>query len=540
MIRKNSVLGLLLAVMSLFPSEMRAQQRTVIEPLKGEKWWGGYVALGSHMPFTERDTTRAYDLAAENLANQASPFFVSSAGRYVWSDKPFAFRFEGGNLVIDSEYEEVLPQVAGKTLREAYLIACQRHFPPSGVLPDKLFFSMPQYNTWIELMYDQNQADVLRYASDIKSNGFPAGVIMIDDNWQKYYGNFEFKPDKFPDPKAMVEQLHADGFKVMLWVCPFVSPDSPEYRSLRDRGYLLKEGEGEPALIRWWNGYSACYDLTNPDAYAHLLAQLKQVREKYGIDGFKFDAGDPCFYADDRLRPFTEGALPVDQTAAWARMGLEFPFNEYRACWKGGGMPLVQRLSDKSYSWDAVGLLIPDMLSAGLLGYAYACPDMIGGGEYGSFLKAKDEPIDQSLIVRSAQIHALMPMMQFSVAPWRVLDAEHLAYCREAALLHRKMGDYILELAEEAAQTGAPIVRHMEYEFPGKGFADCDDQFMLGTRYLVAPVTDGRTERTVRLPNGRWIDDKGQLFKGPLVITVQAEKGRLPYFEHQGKAAKKK
>ena len=64
---------------------------------------------------------------------------------------------------------------------------------------------------------------------------------------------------------------------------------------------------------------------------------------------------------------------------------------------------------------------------------------------------------------------------------------------------------------------------------------------MLGRRLLVAPVVEeGRTERTVRLPNGRWIDDKGQLFKGPLVITVQAEKGRLPYFEHQGKAAKKK
>ena len=37
------------------------------------------------------------------------------------------------------------------------------HFPPSGKLPDSLFFTMPQYNTWIELMYNQNEKDVLKY-----------------------------------------------------------------------------------------------------------------------------------------------------------------------------------------------------------------------------------------------------------------------------------------------------------------------------------------------------------------------------------------
>ena len=50
-----------------------------------------------------------------------------------------------------------------------------------------------------------------------------------------------------------------------------------------------------------------------------------------------------------------------------------------------GGEALVQRLGDKDYSWNAVGLLIPDMIAAGLLGYAYACPDMIGGGQFASF-----------------------------------------------------------------------------------------------------------------------------------------------------------
>ena len=93
----------------------------------------------------------------------------------------------------------------------------REHFPPSGILPDSLFFTMPQYNTWIELMYNQNQKDVLAYAEDIVKNGFPPGIIMIDDNWQRHYGNFEFKPDRFPNPAYMVKRLHEMGFKVMLW-----------------------------------------------------------------------------------------------------------------------------------------------------------------------------------------------------------------------------------------------------------------------------------------------------------------------------------
>jgi alpha-glucosidase len=53
---------------------------------------------------------------------------------------------------------------------------------------------------------------------------------------------------------------------------------------------------------------------------------------------------------------------------------------------------------------------------------------LIGGGEARSFSDAAK--FDPELVVRSAQVHALMPMMQFSVAPWRVLNAELAGYCQ--------------------------------------------------------------------------------------------------------------
>lgn len=523
--KKISIAALLLLSFNSF-----AQQLSTIAIENGEKWYGAITALGNQMPFPS--TFAKQSLFRANYNNQTVPFMVSNFGRYIYSNEPFDFEFKDGMILITNSNETLQAVKSGKTLREAFLGARNKHFKGSQTIPDKLFFEVAQYNTWIELMYNQNQTDIEKYADAILANGFAPGILMVDDNWQRYYGNFEFKAEKFSDPRAMIERLHNQGFKVMLWVCPFVSPDSPEFRELESKGYLIKNKNSKSAaIIRWWNGNSGCYDLTNPEAMNHLVAQLKGVQEKYGVDGFKFDAGDPSFYNPQKQDYFKTDAIPNDHTLQWAKLGLEFPFNEYRAGWKMQGEPLVQRLGDKNYSWNALGLLIPEMINAGLMGYAYTCPDMIGGGQFGSFLGVDQSKMDQALIVRSAQVHAMMPMMQFSVAPWRILDAEHLKYCIQAAELHKKMAPYILELARESALTGEPIIRSMEYMYPKKGFTDCINQFMLGSKYVVAPILTPDGKRTVRLPQGTWIDDQGKRFKGPLVIEIQAEIGRLPHYK---------
>jgi alpha-glucosidase len=510
--------------------KVSGQEQTVIQPLEGEYWWGGAVGIGERSPYVK--PLREFNLATQNANNQVVPLLLSNKGRYVWSDKPFRFSAGvDGVITVTSDYEKIGILQTGSSLRDAYLAACAKHFPPSGQLPDTLFFTQPQYNTWIELMYNQNEADILKYAGAAVEAGFPPGILMIDDNWQNYYGNFEFKPDKFPAPKAMVDELHRLGFKVMLWVCTYVSPDSPEYRFLASKGYLLRSKDGSPAILRWWNGQSACYDLTNPEAAAYLISQLKEVQKDYGIDGYKFDAGDNNAYNPSQIVSYDKDALSVDHTLSWMKIGLSFPFNEYRAGWAFGGQALVSRLGDKDYSWTAVQSLIPQMTVAGLLGYAYTCPDMIGGGQFTSFLNIDASKFDQQLIVRSAQVHALMPMMQFSVAPWRILNADNLAIVREAALLHQRFAPYIMQCARQASQTGEPIVRSMEYAFPNEGFALCNDQFMLGERYLVAPVVTKETSRLVKLPKGRWKDDLGKIHKGGRILTIDVPLARLPYFE---------
>ena len=66
-------------------------------------------------------------------------------------------------------------------------------------------------------MYNQNQADILKYAKGIMDHGFPPGVLMIDDNWQEDYGKWDFNKGRFSDPKAMISKsvsyTHLDVYK---------------------------------------------------------------------------------------------------------------------------------------------------------------------------------------------------------------------------------------------------------------------------------------------------------------------------------------
>ena len=126
-------------------------------------------------------------------------------------------------------------------------------------------------------------------------------------------------------------------------------------------------------------------------------------------------------------------------------------------------------------------------------------------------------------------------MMQFSAAPWRHLSDEGVALCRRFAGLHVEFAPEILSLARHAAATGEPIVRAMEYEFPGQGFARPMQQFMLGPRWLVAPVLEPGGARTVELPAGRWRDDLGAVHAGPAALRLEdVPLSRLPRCERIG------
>lgn len=123
---------------------------------------------------------------------------------------------------IELEGKDIIMQEYGDTLRDAYVGAMKEHFPVCGNELPLEFFKTPQYNTWMQYTYHPTQEGTLKYAQDIIDHGFQPGIFIIDEGWQKNYGNWDFDPYKFPAPKDMIEQLHAMGFIVMLWVVPTV------------------------------------------------------------------------------------------------------------------------------------------------------------------------------------------------------------------------------------------------------------------------------------------------------------------------------
>jgi alpha-glucosidase (family GH31 glycosyl hydrolase) len=523
----------LFAVMlCIIGADLYAQTSITIKD--GEKWFGGATNEAHLAPFKDGYT---YDMYADTKGNQAAPLLISTKGRFIWSEEPFKFTIAGKKLIISNTKGALTIDSAGRNLREAFSNASKRFFPAKGKLPDTLLFSEPQYNTWIELVYNQNQKDILKYAHSIIDNGFPSGVIMIDDNWADYYGRFDFRADRFTNATAMVDSLHSMGFKVMLWISPFVSPDTEVFRELLAQKLLImteevKTGNPEkdaskPAIIEWWNGHSAVLDFTNPTATKWFKSRLDHMVTTYHLDGFKFDAGDAEFYPPNAVS--NKKVTPNEHSRLWGEIGLYYPLNEYRAMWKMGGEPLVQRLRDKKHNWEDLQKLIPDLTTAGLLGYQFTCPDMIGGGEYGSFI-GKDK-LDEALVVRSAQCSALMPMMQFSVAPWRVLSKSNLAAVKKAVAVRAKYTPYIMQLVKQASQTGEPVARSMEYEYPNQGLADVKGQFMLGNKYLVAPMVANGNKKTIYLPKGKWKSDLGKTIKGPAKIEMNVPADRLPVFE---------
>ncbi|GAA4923630.1 glycoside hydrolase family 31 protein [Mucilaginibacter defluvii] len=531
---KKSWNKLIVAIPFLLSFNAMFAQNTTIIIKNGEYWYGGAVNEAHTMPFKDGYT---FDLFANTGTNQASPLLLSTKGRYIWSDEPFKFTINGNQLIISDDSQALDIDSTGRDLKDAFSNASKKHFTTKDKLPDTLLFSRPQYNTWIELVYNQNQTDILKYANDIVANGFPTGVLMIDDNWADYYGRFDFRKDRFSNATAMVDSLHKMGFKVMLWISPFVSPDTEVYRELLAKKLLLYSADQKeknnwdkavnPAIISWWNGYSAVLDFTNPQAKAWFKSRLDHMVSTYHLDGFKFDAGDADFYPRDAIS--FKKATPNDHSRLWGEIGLDYPLNEYRAMWKMAGQPLVQRLRDKQHTWADLQKLIPHITVAGLLGYNFTCPDMIGGGEYGSFI-GRDK-LDEELVVRSAQCSALMPMMQFSVAPWRVLSKDNQALVKQAVIIRAKHTAYIMQLAKQSATTGQPIVRSMEYQFPAQGYAEVKSQFMLGDKLLVAPALDKNRVKTIYLPKGKWRDDRGKTIKGPTKIAQDVPLNRLPVFE---------
>ncbi len=399
--------------------------------------------------------------------------------------------------------------------------------------PPKNLFQKPTWTTWARYKTNINQQVVLDFANEIIQHRYPYHVLEIDDRWQTYYGDLDFDPQRFPNPKAMIDELHAKGFKVTAWVIPFLDKDSQAFAEGAKNGWLVKNQSGEPYLVTWWQGKGGLLDVTNPLGVEWFFRRLNQLQIKTGCDGFKFDAGEACFLPADSvthqpIHPNQYTQIYVDAVAK------HYSLTEVRAGWKNQRAPIFFRQWDKTTAWgldNGLHSVLTGILSLGLAGYPFLLPDMIGGNEY-------EEKASAELMIRWTQLNALLPAMQFSLAPWDYGE-ECNEICRRYANLHAQFSEKIFDIASnETTKNGFPIIRPIFWlDFNEEQALTCDDEFLLGDNILVAPILTPNTyQRDIYLPKGTWKPyGTSEIFIGPVQLKrYPAPLAQIPFFEKIG------
>ena len=482
---------LFLAIMSVVAATASAQQKyvTEVQSEANERWWGMDRWGGSWNLYMNADA---------DLELQFDTYMmVSSAGRYLWSEKPFDVDFDGDQMTVSSDSEKIEVQKGGKTLREAYLVCVHKNLPEGREVPSIDLFTHPVYKPGYRPDVTWGQGEIVEYARRIVAEGLPAGTIAIPEGWCSLNVPFAFSPELFPDPQGMVAELHKMGFKVMLTVTPRIPAFGRVFTDAYRRGDIMPV-----------DGTFGTLDVGKHSVYETFRQGIGALKSQYAFDGFRLDGNAiPVSGAND----------PALQN--WAGLAGGIGMCELTGAYKHAFMPYVTE-TDMPDPAAYPGFMLKSLLAASLSGNIYKTAAY--GGRYPQLEGVKlAEYMAAALFFPSASVE---------FAPWEFGERNLYDHVKEALMFRASLADYMENLINESVRTGEPIARHMEYQFPRQGFSDCDDQFMLGPKYLIAPCLDGAASRMVRLPKGRWADKHGKKYKGPLV-TEAACNGGVIYFE---------
>lgn len=513
MIKKILTIILLLTTsLSLFA----AKYTTNIEIKKGEKWWGVYIGGQVKQPFMVPFDTKTNISGAE----QTATFLISNTGRYIWSQYPADILFNGTVFIFNSDHEDIKVEKAGKTLREAYLVCCHKNFPPSGELvKSKDIISKPIYDLSLEVGFNNSQQQIEEFAKKLIEQKLPVGTIVIPNGWQSPTNSSMFDDEYYDNPSAMVETLHSLGFKVLLSVSPLIGAYGRNYEAAKRSGTLLCNKAQKPIVMEGNDGYAVCYDIGNEKALGKFSAGLSELLNRHKIDGFKLDCSSIVGKIDstEKRNAFIKN---------WNSLAKTSPNNILFTKGTMDGISATA-IEPSGNGYNDLKRLVCDATTSPLIGAPYRIPVLP--------FEMLDDSNDEALSLRALQLMMVMPMSFVYTTPWNIKNPTLKAQATAAFDFRKSIEQYIKDCTEESARSGEPLIRHLAYQFPRSGFLDCDDQFMLGSKYMIAPVIDNKNERTVRLPKGEWLCADGKRYKGPLVRNFDVSNGRMLYFELLGK-----
>ncbi len=392
------------------------------------------------------------------------------------------------------------------------------------------------FGFWQSKCAYRSQEEVLSVARELRQRGYPADVIHVDPpwmgNWRKYgcdTVDFQWDVSAFPDPKGMVEELHRMGFRLSLWINPYIEPGTELWRRLER--HLVKSrygGPARPAADCQRREGAGMVDLTSPEGFEEFKRALKELVLPYA-DVVKADYGEALpedavtssglsgeqahnLYPVLYMRAVYEATLEAKGYGiVWGRSGSTgvwaYPLN-----W-GGDVPST---------WEGLSQAI-----RGLLSY-HASGAIFGSFDVGGFT---GRPTDE-LYVRFLQAGVMVS----HVRAHGVTDREPWKYApevtRQTLRLRYRLLPYIYSESIRSVREGVPLVRPLVLEHPeDPAVYDIDDEFYLGGSLLVAPVVEEGGWRSMYLPRGTWVDFfTGSVVEGPRWLSMRLPLDRFPLF----------
>lgn len=371
-------------------------------------------------------------------------------------------------------------------------------------LPDWVFSLWASGNEW------NTQSCILEILERHILEDIPLGAVVIEawsdestftafrdshyevreDGTPHTLGDFSFPPDgAWPDPKGMIDQLHENGTKVLLWQIPLLKMrPHPKGQAAADAKYALDNGlvvmreNGLPYRNRGgWFPVALMPDFTSPEARKWWLDRRRYLVEELGIDGFKTDGGEHGWgleprYADGSVGVGGNNMFPVHYANAYGdllRSCGKAPVTFSRAGFVGSQANGVFWAGDEESTWEALRY----SLNAGIT--ASACGIFYWGWDLAGFSGEIPTP---ELYLRSTAIACFSPIMQYHSefnfhrlpsrdrTPWNIAertgDDSTICIFRKFAHLREKLIPYLSEQMRFSISDGRPLMQGLFFNYP--------------------------------------------------------------------------
>lgn len=435
------------------------------------------------------------------------------------------------------------------------------------------------FSPWISANEWNRQTEILEQLDETLAEEIPTGVIVIEawSDEQTFYtfNDSEFETvageaalryedftftGRWPDPKGMVQQLHENGIRCILWQIPVLKYDvQMTVQSMRDQiyaaeqGYVLQTEDGGAYRLPagTWFGNSLLLDFTDHKAADWFLEKRRYLIEDIGIDGFKADGGEFVWgrsvtASDGRRGDELRNAYPDLYAQAYYDFGTALA-GDFVTFSRAGGSGMQKHplcwVGDQNSDFKAFQAAIRATLSAGQSGIPFVAWDIAGFSGDVPSAELYQRSVAQAAFSAVMQVHSEIsgdPQPSQARTPWNMAQRKGDDACLETyryyANLRMNLIPYIYTEAKWSAETGEPLMRSMAYAFPQDGAAaDYEFQYLFGRNLLIAPVTSPNAKRVeVYLPEGGWYDffTGARYESGVYQIPVAANE--IPVFVREG------